>query len=156
MARLASGAAGYSLTPLPKKLGIKENSVVALMAAPSDFLKTLGRLPEGTTLHANPRAKRDLTIWFVHSLKALRVAIPRMAEASRQGGVWIAWPKKTSALAGDVSETEVRSLGLAAGMVDYKICAIDQTWSGLKFALRRSTPTRSSREASSSRRTPRG
>jgi hypothetical protein len=63
--------------------------------------------------------------------------MPALLEASRQGGVWIAWPKKTSALASDVSETEVRALGLAAGMVDHKVCAIDETWSGLRFALRK-------------------
>lgn len=147
-----AGFPGYSGTPLPKKLGIKEGSRVALAAAPPEFERTLGKLPAGATLHTNPRGKRELTVWFVRSLKELRAAMPRMLEASRQGGVWIAWPKKTSALASDVSEREVRALGLAAGMVDYKICAIDETWSGLKFALRRreaATPTRSSPAVSS-------
>ena len=149
--------AGYSGTPLPKKLGITEGRRVALVAAPADFAATLGPLPPEAVLHANPRAKRDLTIWFVRSLKELRAAVPRMVAASRQGGVWIAWPKKTSGLASDVSETEVRALGLAAGLVDHKICAIDQTWSGLRFALRKpAIPTRSSPAASSLRRTPRG
>ncbi|HEV8598154.1 MAG TPA: hypothetical protein VGQ69_02205, partial [Gemmatimonadales bacterium] len=149
--------AGYSGTPLPKKLGIGAESAVVLVNAPDDFTATLGELPAGATVHSNPRAKRDLTVWFVRSLKELRAAMPRMVAASKQGGVWIAWPKKASGMATDVSETEVRALGLAAGLVDYKICAIDATWSGLKFALRKgATPTRSSRAASSSRRTPRG
>jgi len=129
--------AGYSKTPLPKKLGIGADKTVALLAAPDDFAATLGPLPEGAKLHASPRSKRDLTIWFVRSLRELRAAIPRMVEASKQGGVWIAWPKKASGIATDVSEREVRELGLAAGMVDHKICAIDQTWSGLRFALRK-------------------
>ena len=132
-----SRIAGYSRTPLPKKLGIKEGSSVALVAAPQGFAATLGALPAGAKLHASPRAKRDLTICFVRSLKALRTAMPSMVEASKQGGVWFAWPKKASGIATDVSETEVRALGLAAGLVDHKICAIDQTWSGLRFALRR-------------------
>jgi hypothetical protein len=129
--------AGYYGTPLPKKLGIKAGSSVALVAPPSDFAATLGALPEGAKLHTSPRGKRDLTICFVRSLKELKAAIPKLAEASKQGGVWFAWPKKTSSLASDVSETEVRALGLAAGLVDHKICAIDSTWSGLRFALRK-------------------
>jgi len=129
--------AGYSGTPLPKKLGIKEGSTVAVVGAPADLGATLGSLPAGAMLRSNPRGKRDLTVWFVRSLKELRAAIPRMVEASHHGPVWIAWPKKTSALARDVSEKEVRALGLAAGLVDYKICAIDQDWSGLLFALRK-------------------
>jgi hypothetical protein len=128
--------AGYSGTPLPKKLGIGAKSTVALVNAPDDFVATLGELPAGATVHSNPRARRDLTVWFVQSLKELRAAMPRMVAASQQGGVWIAWPKKASGMATDVSETEVRASGLAAGLVDYKICAIDQTWSGLKFARR--------------------
>lgn len=139
MPRPGSGSrpAGYSGTPLPKKLGITEGRTAAVINAPPDFVATLGTLPQGATLHSNPRGKRDLTIWFVRSLKELKAAMPRMVAASRQGGVWIAWPKKASGMATDVSETEVRGLGLAAGLVDHKICAIDQTWSGLRFALRK-------------------
>jgi hypothetical protein len=129
---------------------------VTLAGAPAEFVATLGTLPAGAVLHQNPRGRRDLTICFVRSLRELRAAIPRMVAASRQGGVWLAWPKKASGIPTDVSETEVRALGLAAGLVDHKICAIDATWSGLRFALRKpATPTRSSRGASSSRRTPR-
>jgi hypothetical protein len=132
----AASTAGYSGTPLPKKLGIKEGSTVALLRAPADFTTTLGSLPAGVRLHSNPRGKRNLTVWFVGSLKELKTALPRMVEASQQGHVWIAWPKQTSGVKTDVNETLVRNLGLAAGLVDFKICAIDQTWSGLCFALR--------------------
>ena len=121
--------------------------------APEGFAATLGVLPPGAVLQAAGRGRRDLTVWFVHSLRELRSALPKLVSAARQGGVWIAWPKRASGIATDVSETEVRALGLAAGLVDHKICAIDHTWSGLRFALRKpATPTRSSREASSSRR----
>lgn len=129
--------AGYSGTPLPKKLGIKEGSTVALAGAPAEFAHTLGRLPEGARIQTNPRVKRNLTVWFVRSRKELRFALPGVVRAARQGGVWIAWPKKTSGVETDISETEVRAGGLAAGLVDHKICAIDQTWSGLRFALRK-------------------
>ena len=137
-----SRSAGYSGTPLPKKLGIKEGSRVALVDPPGAFRKTLGALPAGAALHTNPRGARDLTICFVRSLRDLKAAMPRMVTASRQGGVWFAWPKQTSALAADVSETEVRALGLAAGLVDHKICAIDHDWSGLRFALRKKDSSR--------------
>ncbi|MGQ0703466.1 MAG: hypothetical protein ACT4PM_10085 [Gemmatimonadales bacterium] len=129
--------AGYSGTPLPRKLGIKAGATVALANPPTDFAGTLGPLPDGTRLLVNPRGKRDLTVWFVRSLSELKRAIPRMVTAAHNGAVWIAWPKKTSVRAADVSEREVRALGLAAGLVDYKICAIDQDWSGLCFARRR-------------------
>ena len=152
-----SGPAGYSGTPLPKKLGIKEGSCVALGNAPVSFADTLGALPPGAVLQDAGRGPRDLTVWFVRSLRELRAALPKLVSAARHGGVWIAWPKRASGIATDISETEVRNLGLAAGLVDHKICAIDHTWSGLRFALRKpATPTRSSRGASSSRRTRRG
>ena len=133
---MAQSPAGYSGTPLPKKLGIKEGSRVALLGAPAGFATTLGRLPAGVTLLDSPRGARDLTICFVRNRRELVAAIPKMLRASTHGGVWFAWPKRTSPLAGDISETEVRNLGLAAGLVDHKICAIDHDWSGLRFALR--------------------
>jgi len=129
--------AGYSGTPLPRKLGIKEGSVTALVGAPPDFVATLGGLPPGARLSRSGRGRRDLTIWFVRSAAALRRAIPKMVHASRSGGVWIAWPKKASGVSTDLAEDVVRHYGLAAGLVDHKVCAIDATWSGLRFALRR-------------------
>ena len=130
-------SAGYSGTPLPKKLGIKDRSTVALANAPADFAATLGSLPAGATLHANPRGRRDLTVWFVRSLKELRAAIPRMVTASKQGGVWIAWPKKASGVATDMTEQVIRDVALPTGLVDNKVCAIDETWSGLRLVIRK-------------------
>jgi hypothetical protein len=134
---MPASPAGYSGTPLPGKLGIKADSVTALVGAPPDFEDTLGPLPAGARLSRSGRGRRDLTFWFVRSAAELRRAIPRMVEAARSGGVWIAWPKKASGLATDVTENVVRDHGLAAGLVDHKVCAIDATWSGLRFALRR-------------------
>jgi CheY-like chemotaxis protein len=131
--------AGYSGTPLPKKLGIKSGSTVALVNAPDDFgTRTLGEaLPENVRFINGTPAARDLTIWFVRSAKELKSGTKRAVAAARHGPVWIAWPKKTSALASDIGEQLVRETGLSAGLVDYKICAIDQTWSGLLFCTRK-------------------
>jgi CheY-like chemotaxis protein len=132
----ASALAGYSGTPLPKKLGIKGAFTVALVDAPDDFEKTLGALPPDVRLLRNPRGTRNLTIWFVRDVKSLEKKIDTMV---RHGdpGLWICWPKKTSSLASDISEPLVRKAGLSRGIVDYKVCAVDETWSGLKFARRK-------------------
>jgi hypothetical protein len=127
----------YSGTPLVKKLGIKANTVVALAGAPRDFEKTLGRLPEGVKLRRQIRGSCDLVIWFTRWLKDLERRIERMAALSGKGGLWIVWPKKTSRLPSDLTQTDVRRVGLAAGLVDYKICAVDETWSGLRFTRRK-------------------
>jgi hypothetical protein len=134
----ASLLAGYAGTPLPKKLGIKEGFTVTIVGAPPDVADTLGELPTGTRLKRQLRGRSDLIIWFVRSKRDLERRIGRMAGAVGSGGMWIAWPKKTSGVVTDLTQVEVRRLGLASGLVDYKICAIDQTWSGLKFALRKS------------------
>ena len=132
----SSVMAGYSGTPLPKKLGIKPGFVVALTGAPEDFAQTLGSLPEGASLRPSGRGRRDLTICFVRSNRELQRRIAGLVVASKQGNVWIAWPKKASSMATDLTQADVRKTGLEAGLVDFKICAIDETWSGLCFALR--------------------
>ena len=124
----ASNLAGYSGTPLPRKLGIKEESTVLLVNAPADFERTLGALPDGS---------RDLTIWFVRSRREVERRVVTMAAQVGDGGLWIAWPKQSSGVKTDVTQNDVRRLGLAHGLVDYKICAIDDTWSALKFATRK-------------------
>ena len=130
-------SSGYSGTPLPRKLGIREDSVTAIVRGPPGFEALLGPLPSGARVSRSGRGRRDLTIWFVRSAAELRRAIPAMVEASRSGGVWIAWPKKASGVATDLTGDVVRRHGLAARLVDHKVCAIDSTWSGLRFALRR-------------------
>jgi hypothetical protein len=125
--------AGYSGTPLVKKLGIKPGSRVSLVGAPAGFQRELVGLPPDVTLASRLVKTPDLMVWFVKSTRELDRGIGRMSRAMGQG-VWIAWPKKSSPLASDISETEVRAAGLANGLVDYKVCAINEVWSGLKFA----------------------
>jgi hypothetical protein len=133
----SAAPAGYSGTPLPQKLGIKPGHAVRLVAAPPSFAKTLGVLPEGANLRTGARGAADLAIWFVRSGKELAAGVAKQAAAAPAGGLWIAWPKLTSTLASDLREGAVRDAALAEGLVDYKVCAIDAEWSGLKFAKRR-------------------
>ena len=132
-----SNFAGYSGTPLPKKLGIKPDSTTALVEAPADFGATLGELPEGTSIIDRADSGADVTLWFLRSLSDLEDGIDRMAEISGDGRLWICWPKKASGIVTDVTQNLVRSTGLASGLVDFKICAIDGTWSGLCFTRRK-------------------
>jgi CheY-like chemotaxis protein len=131
---------GYSGVPLPKKLGIKAGSTVALVDAPEPFDKTLGDLPEGARLLAEDGGSFDLMLWFVRSSAQLQSGMKRMAARIGDKPLWIIWPKKTSGLALDLTQQSVRSSGLAEGLVDYKVCAVDATWSGLLFRRRKSPP----------------
>jgi hypothetical protein len=135
--------AGYSGTPLPKKLGIKPGTRLGLVAAPDDFAETLGELPDDVSPRRVARDKNqfDVIVCFARSSKELARELPALpARLHPAGGLWIAWPKKSalklSGLATDLTEAEVRARGLAAGLVDNKVCAIDDTWSGLRFVVR--------------------
>jgi hypothetical protein len=125
----------YVDTPILKKLGVKENSLLALVDAPDGFGVSLGPLPEGATI-LEKFGRADLTMWFVRSSKELSRGIRKVAADLDRGLIWIAWPKKTSAIVSDLSQVAVRSVGLANGLVDFKVCAIDATWSGLLFKRR--------------------
>jgi CheY-like chemotaxis protein len=128
--------AGYAGTPLARKLRIREGSVVALLRAPGGFEAKLEPLPEGVRFVKKAR-DADVILAFLASAAALRRAFAALTAEMREGRtLWIVWPKRTSALAGDLSQPQVREMGLAAGLVDYKICAVDETWSGLAFAVR--------------------
>jgi hypothetical protein len=131
--------AGYSGTPLPKKLGIKAGSAVAVIGAPEGFLAhTLGPLPAGTSLREDLRRPFSVGILFVRSRADLGRCFPAAARAmGTPGALWIAWPKKASKVVTDLDEGVVRDFGLAASLVDYKVAAIDATWSGLCFARRK-------------------
>lgn len=133
----ASNPAGYSGTPLPKKLGIKPNSNVLLVNTPKDFNQTLGELPEGVKFAKKAAGNPDLILWFLRMRIELEDRIQEMRELTSAGGIWLVWPKQASGLATDLTQTIVREIGLANGLVDYKVCAIDATWSGLKFARRK-------------------
>lgn len=131
-------AAGYSGTPLPKKLGMKPGRRVVVVNGPDDFTETLGELPAGvafsTRLAGGPYG---LVVLFVKSQAELTRRFSSVKEKlAPDGGVWIAWPKKASGVATDLSDNAVREFGLAGGLVDNKVCAIDETWSGLHFVFR--------------------
>ncbi|HLN04924.1 MAG TPA: DUF3052 domain-containing protein [Acidimicrobiales bacterium] len=126
-------SAGYSGTPLAKKLGIREGSTVALVGAPPSF--TIPHLPPGVDLRRSARGPTDVTLWFVKSATELASRIGEMAARADQSALWICWPKRASGVRTDVTEHAVRAAGLASGLVDFKIGAIDGTWSGLRFAV---------------------
>jgi hypothetical protein len=130
--------AGYSGTPLPRKLGIKPGARLGLIRPPANFAETLGELPDGVTPKAVGRSEQfDVIICFCRASKELTRDLPGLpARLDPAGGLWIAWPKKSSGLATDLGEAEVRGRGLATGLVDNKVCAIDETWSGLRFVVR--------------------
>ena len=129
--------AGYSGTPLPKKLGIKENSKVVLLGAPVDFEKTLGVLPDGVSLRKRAVTGCDLIIWFTRSSKDVEHRIERLGMLAGKDGLWVVWPKTTSGVKTDVTQADVRKIGLASGLVDYKVCSVDATWTGLRFTKRK-------------------
>ena len=128
--------AAYAGTPLPKKLGIKPGSVVALIGAPEEFERTLGPLPEGAVLKEGARGRCDLVVWFARSRREVERRVRRLGEFAGPDGLWIAWPKKASGVSSDLSQAVVRQTGLSADLVDYKVCSIDETWSGLRFTPR--------------------
>jgi hypothetical protein len=133
----ASNLAGYSGTPLPRKLGIKPDATVILVGAPRDFARTLGELPAGASLRRRAAGRNDLVIWFVTSRRTLQRRIAALGALAGADGLWVCWPKRSSGVASDLTQNVVREVGLASGLVDYKICAVDATWSGLRFTRRR-------------------
>ena len=129
--------AGYSGTPLPKKLGIKENQRIALVNKPGSFQKQLGALPTNTHVVTKLTAPLDLVVLFVESERALAKQFPAIAKKiSTNGMIWVAWPKKSSGVKTDLSFELVQRIGLDCGLVDVKICAVDEVWSALKFVIR--------------------
>lgn len=131
--------AGYSATPLVKKLGIKEGHRLALLGAPPGFERTLGALPSGVRMEREARGKGavDVAIVFTKSRAELERRFAKVAGAlSPAGGFWVAWPKKASGIVTDMTEHVVRDVALPRGLVDNKVCAIDDVWSGLRLVYR--------------------
>jgi hypothetical protein len=148
--------AGYSGTPLAKKLGIREGHRVALVGAPEGFEAKLAPLPEGVRLSRRAQGRLDVVLFFSRSEADLVDRFFRLKERLEPvGGLWIAWPKKASGVATDLSFDAVQRVGLAAGLVDNKVCAVDETWSGLRFVYRLKdrppTSARGSRDPSARR-----
>jgi hypothetical protein len=137
--------AGYSGTPLPRKLGIREGSRLLLAGAPAGFADVLGVLPPGVEFVEAGASDVDVAVLFVVEPVTLRAQFATLADALQPaGGLWVAWPKRSSGVATELTEGVVREFGLAAGLVDNKVCAIDATWAGLRFVRRlRDRPRRS-------------
>jgi hypothetical protein len=135
---MSASSAGYSGTPLAKKLGIGIGHRVALLRAPEGFEDdTLGELPPDVSVRHRARGPLDVIVAFVRSRAELERGLERWRAAlAPAGGLWIAWPKRSSGVATDLSDGSVREAGLASGLVDNKVCAIDATWSGLRFVVR--------------------
>jgi hypothetical protein len=130
--------AGYSGTPLPKKLGITEGKCFAVRSAPAGFDETLGDLPPGAEWRRQVKPGLDVVIAFFTERATLAHSWPSLtAAATPNGTVWVAWPKRASGVPTDITEDVLRDELLPSGWVDNKVCAIDETWSGLRFALRR-------------------
>lgn len=131
--------AGYSQTPLVKKLGIKAGQSVAVVSPPEKFLASeLQPLPENVRMTVAARAKQlDFIMLFASSAKALHKELPKLKQKlARDGTLWVSWPKKSSGVETDLSFDVVQQLGLKLGLVDVKICAVNDIWSGLKFVYR--------------------
>ncbi|MCB1281656.1 MAG: DUF3052 family protein, partial [Salinibacterium sp.] len=127
----------YSGTPLAKKLGIKAGSVCAQLGGPEGLLD--GTLPQGATVKVDLRGGRalDVIVLFCADVKTMETRFEKCAQKlTEAGGLWIAWPKKASGVQTDLTETQVREYGLSTGLVDNKVCAIDEVWSGLRFVKR--------------------
>jgi hypothetical protein len=128
---------GYSGTPLPRKLGIKQGARVALVDAPDNFEATLGALPDGVTVRTRARGPVDVIVFFTTSRAKLERRIATLRSALDPAGrLWVAWPKRASGVPTDVTEDVVREIALAHRLVDNKVAALDETWSGLQLVIR--------------------
>ena len=131
--------AGYSGTPLPKKLGIRPGARLALVSAPDGFAAhALQPLPAEVELRSRAHGPLDVIVFFTKRRAELERRFPRLAAAlDPAGSLWIAWPKRSSGVVTDLTEDALREVGLPRGLVDTKVCAIDDTWSGLRFVIRK-------------------
>jgi hypothetical protein len=129
--------AGYSGTPLPKKLGIEPGFKAAFFELPAEIKKDLKAALAETEMAKDGEARLDFAMIFVRSQAEMKEQFPRFARRLVPAGMlWVSWPKKTSGMATDLNENDVRRIGLVAGLVDVKVCAVNEVWSGLKFVIR--------------------
>lgn len=135
---MAEKSAGYSTTPLSKKLGIKAGHRVALVSAPANFEGLLGAAVATATVGRRLRGAADIFLFFPKSAHDLERRLPDLVTRLKSdGGLWIAWPKKRSGVSTDLDFDIVQGAGLSAGLVDNKVCAVDEVYSGLRFVFRR-------------------
>jgi hypothetical protein len=131
-------SAGYSGTPLAKKLGIKENFVVAAVNAPKNFQELLEPLSAGVSISDSPEAESDIIHFFTNSRDELARGLAKYKKLIKQDGtIWVSWYKKAAKLPTEITEDTVREIALPLGLVDVKVCAVDDKWSGLKLVIRR-------------------
>lgn len=131
----------YAGAPLVKKLGIKPGISLALLRAPEDFQEKITPLPDGARLTYRLSRQTELALWFNRSRREYESQIAKISSAIGSARLWIAWPKKEGRLGTDLTQQAVRKAGLAVGLVDYKICSIDNTWSALLFTRRKTKQT---------------
>ena len=135
-----------SATPLVRKLGIKPGHRVAVLNAPAGFSETLGTLPEDVEIVDSLDADKgayDVVLWFgTRRAELERIVYDVRAVLEQNGGLWIGWPKRASGIATEVTDDVVRDVALPTGLVDNKICAIDEAWSGVRLVIRRELRTR--------------
>ena len=130
--------AGYSGTPLAKKLGFKDGHRVRIKNAPDNYLDLVSPTPEHVQISKNFRKDVDIFHFFTRSSSELSSEPPKLMSAIDQNGmIWISWPKKSSGVASTVTEDTIRTVALPLGLVDVKVCAVDETWSGLKLVIRK-------------------
>ena len=129
---------GYSGTPLAKKLGLKEGGTLVLVNAPPGIEQWLAPLPAASTLTGKPAASNKLLLLFCKDCATMKKALPIMSnKLHADGSLWISWPKKTSKLFVDLTEDGIRAIALPTGLVDVKVCAVSEDWSGLKLMVRK-------------------
>jgi hypothetical protein len=130
--------AGYSGTPLAKKLGFREGSRVRISSAPENYLSLVSPRPENVLISKALRKEIDIWHFFTRSSAELNEQLPKLMQAiSQDGMIWVSWPKKASRVPTDVTEDLIRKVALPLGLVDVKVCAVDDTWSGLKLVIRK-------------------
>jgi hypothetical protein len=130
--------AGYSGTPLARKLGIKAGDTVALVGAPDGFESALDGLPDGVQVRRRAGGTPDIVVLFTTRSRDLERRFPGLGKSVwPDGSLWVAWPKRSSGVATDLDENRLRDIGLPRGLVDNKVCAVDDVWSGLRFVWRK-------------------
>ena len=128
--------AGYSQTPLAKKLGIKQGYRIKLVNAPAYYSELFTDMPDQVIIDNDGKQKKNFIHFFTKGLDELANSLPQLKkEIVPDGIIWVSWPKKSSAVQTDVSENIIRDIGLKNGLVDIKVCAVDETWSALKFVI---------------------
>ena len=131
-------SAGYSGTPLVKKLGFKAGQRVSAPGAPPNYRRLLAPLPDGIEFQARASKSTDIVHLFTASRDELARMLARLRKTLRpEAAIWVSWPKKASKVPTDITEDTIRSVALPLGLVDIKVCAVDETWSGLKLVLRK-------------------